>query len=123
MYCMCQNPKRVKNSANGVTFEVCAKSKGGCGKEYGGVWTSNKPCSEIPLTIESVEGACLRALAAHVGLDPGGQDYSVVGQINPHRTTEECPACHGAGWFAKLYPSGHTEESCDYCDGIGQVEI
>jgi hypothetical protein len=31
--CKCRKPKRLKNSAGGVDFFVCAKSKGGCGEE------------------------------------------------------------------------------------------
>lgn len=37
------------------------------------------------------------------------------------RPDVECPDCGGSGFIAKLYPSGHTEERCDLCDGSGEV--
>lgn len=33
-----------------------------------------------------------------------------------------CPECEGAGWVGKLYPSGHTEATCDTCSGEGFFE-
>lgn len=32
-----------------------------------------------------------------------------------------CPTCDGGGVTGKLYPSGHTEVTCEDCDGEGQV--
>lgn len=33
-----------------------------------------------------------------------------------------CPECDGAGFQAKLYPSGHTEVRCEECNGQGYFE-
>lgn len=35
---------------------------------------------------------------------------------------KECPDCEGGGIVAKLYPSGHTEATCERCDGLGQLD-
>jgi hypothetical protein len=32
-YCCCSNRNPITNSAGGVTFDVCSKKLGGCGKE------------------------------------------------------------------------------------------
>lgn len=114
MSCKCQQPKKMKNSAGGVDFYVCAKSQGGCGQEidprvrFVGNWTSGVDYANTPdKTVE-------------VTFYGRGVDI----KINPHLPkTEVCPSCHGAGFYAKLYPNGHTEESCDYCDGVGEVEL
>lgn len=36
MFCQCKYPKKLPNDANGIKFDVCAKSLGGCGEEIGG---------------------------------------------------------------------------------------
>ena len=33
-----------------------------------------------------------------------------------------CPECEGGGMHFKLYPSGHTEVTCECCSGTGVVE-
>ena len=33
-----------------------------------------------------------------------------------------CPRCEGGGFYAELYPSGHTEMTCEECGGSGTVE-
>lgn len=33
-----------------------------------------------------------------------------------------CTECGGGGFIAKLYPSGHTEQTCDECGGLGYEE-
>lgn len=33
-----------------------------------------------------------------------------------------CEECGGRGMWAKLYPGGHTEITCGYCDGEGCIE-
>lgn len=112
MSCKCQQPKKMKNSAGGVDFYVCAKSLGGCGQEIGSKWQSKTwDAGGGILTPEIIENASKKAL----------QSY---GNINPHKPKViECPECYGGGMVAKLYPNGHTEVSCEYCDGIGEVEL
>lgn len=34
---------------------------------------------------------------------------------------ETCPDCEGAGFVAKLLPSGHSESKCEGCNGVGEV--
>lgn len=107
MSCKCQQPKKMKNSAGGVDFYVCAKSLGGCGQEIGG--------SKV------FQGA--KAVVT-IGGKVVGEFHNVSYQVNPHKPKViECPECYGGGMVAKLYPNGHTEVSCEYCDGIGEVEL
>lgn len=103
MSCKCQQPKKIKNSAGGVDFYVCAKSLGGCGQEIGGFRD----------TVDFIAKSLKESFSK-----------TFVGQVNPHKPKViECPECYGGGMVAKLYPNGHTEVSCEYCDGIGEVEL
>jgi hypothetical protein len=115
MSCKCQDPKRMKNSAGGVDFYVCARSKGGCGEEidpritFVGSWSHGVDYAK-PKSDKTVEVTFSGTV--------------VNFNINPHKPKViECPHCYGGGMVAKLYPNGHTEVSCEYCDGVGEVEL
>jgi len=130
MSCKCQQPKKIKNSAGGVDFYVCAKSQGGCGEEIGvgkvvtgskaRIYMNGQLVGEFGEPEKSSTDHMVDAIRYTMNRQAG---YNVNPHLPPLPKTEECPACHGAGWYAKLYPNGHTEESCDYCDGIGEVEL
>lgn len=92
MTCKCKNPKKMNNSAGGVDFVVCAKSKGGCGQQ---IEEKKEP--------ESYG-------------DPG-DEAAYPGLI----FWSECPDCEGTGSIPKSYPSGYVEISCTHCNGSGRV--
>lgn len=60
MYCRCPDKRPVPMSIMGKSFEVCAKSKGGCGKEISGV---DHPAGEvIPTGVECLDGLLMGGL-------------------------------------------------------------
>lgn len=96
MYCKCKNPKKITSEANGEKFFVCSRN-GGCGKEIG----VDLDPKFVPLIL------------GHYSLPP--LPYQEAVEEVP------CPRCEGAGFFAALYPSGHTEVTCDCCYGNGYI--
>jgi hypothetical protein len=108
MYCNCTVKHPLKNDANKNVFTVCAKSKGGCGKEivsidrieYRYEWTPPKLSSSL-----SVTG----------GGGSGGTGYS-------NNDKEICPDCNGDGYVTSLIQKFNYVHSCENCNGYGRIK-
>lgn len=101
MYCDCLIKRPLTNDAAGSVFTVCAKSKGGCGKE---------------IVSKSTPGSYLKV----EDIDFGGVSYNAYGGIP--KGEKICPECEGGCFTMVCYGGMPIEKNCDYCDGRGTVE-
>ena len=85
MYCNCINKKPLKNEANKVTFIVCDKYQGGCGKEI----TSDPKWTDIKLDIAYWK--------ANDCLECDGSGSKLRLQHNGITKPETCKRCRGSG--------------------------
>jgi hypothetical protein len=133
MYCKCQTKHKVASEASGTKFYVCSKNLGGCGKEIG----SSDPGSKVeldtsgqdPVFVGDLEYSDqdIKDVSDYLGISEEEVRSAFLEAMANFDTLEfgnslsECPECHGGGFIAKLYPNGHTEESCEYCNGTGET--
>jgi hypothetical protein len=85
MYCDCKDKKPLTNEANKVTFTVCAKSKGGCGREIGDSFKW-KDITSPDLYVQSKY--CLEC---------DGDGVKLRLQHNGITKPETCKRCRGSG--------------------------
>lgn len=57
-YCSCLEPKLLTNKALDKEFKVCAKSIGGCGREYSDE-SNNKSSTSLPKGFRISEEECI----------------------------------------------------------------
>jgi hypothetical protein len=91
---------------------------------------SDIDCLEQGLKAYEALRCAIRDGRKHLEYNEEEADRTRVHAVNlttPDAGYQLCDECHGEGtqMVARMYPSGHTEctETCDACDGEGQVEI
>jgi len=95
-YCDCIVKQPMTNGADGISFIVCAKSKGGCGYEI-----VDSPQAIIKQTLKNM---------------------GVVDIYSPQSGEVICPECDGGCFTMVCYGGMPIEKNCDYCDGRGVVD-
>jgi hypothetical protein len=134
MYCNCTVKHPLKNDANKNVFTVCAKSKGGCGKEIAEKYLQiealyfgaiNKSICDDFIRNYGSGGNGGSGASGNVILTGGGGSGGIayIPITIKVEDKELCPDCNGDGYVTSLIQKFNYVHSCENCNGYGRIKV